>query len=84
MRPLRDRIVVRPIERVKSTVIEVVQTEPENTGVVVRTGPKAIGLKPGDRVRFGTGEGYLNYPPFIENGVKHLVMQEADVCFVEQ
>ena len=75
---------MRPQERVKSTVLTVVQTEKPNTGIVERIGPKVTGVKPGDRVRFGTGEGYLSFPPFFENGREFLVMQEADVCFVEE
>ncbi len=83
LRPLRDRIVVRPQERVKSTILEVVQTEKPNLGTVLRTGPKATGVKPGDTIRFGTGEGYLSYTEFEEQGERLLVMQEADVCFIE-
>lgn len=84
LRPLRDRIVVRPQERIKSAILEVVQTEKPNTGTVLRCGPKATAVKPGDTIRFGTGEGYLSYTPILENGERLLVMQEADVCFVEE
>lgn len=84
LRPLKDRIVVKPRERVKSTLIEVVSDEKENLGTVISTGPKAQGIEPGDTVRFGTGEGYLTYPQFIHKGERFLVMQEADVCFVEE
>ena len=39
LRPLRDRIVVRPIERVKSDVLHVVMDELPNTGEVLAVGP---------------------------------------------
>lgn len=84
LRPLRDRIVVRPIPRPHSAIIEVVAKDNDNLGTVLRTGPKVTGVKRGDTVRFGSGEGYLSFPPFIENGERLLVMQEADVCFVEE
>lgn len=83
LRPLRDRIVVKPIPRVQSEVIEVINSEKENLGTVVATGPKATGVKCGDRVRYGTGDDYLTYPEFLSEGQRFLVMQEADVCFVE-
>ncbi len=68
----------------RSAILEVVQTEKPNIGCVVRVGPLAKGVLPGDRIRFGTGEGYLSYTEFEENGERLLVMQEADVCFIEQ
>lgn len=84
LRPLRDRIVVKPLPRLQSAIIEVIATEKENLGTVMRTGPKATGVKAGDTVRFGTGEGYLSYTEFLHKGERFLVMQEADVCFVEE
>ncbi len=84
LRPLRDRIVVRPQERVKSAILEVVQDERPNLGIVLRKGPKATGVRIGDHVRFGTSAEYLSYTQIEENGERLLVMQEADVCFVEE
>ena len=84
LRPLRDKIVVRPLDRKQSEVIIVVNSEKFNLGEVVACGPKADSVKPGDRVRFGTDEGYLSYTEWLDaRGEKFLVMQEADVCFVE-
>ena len=84
LRPLRDRIVVRPQERIKSAILHVVQSERPTIGTIVRTGPRATGVQPGDTVRFGTSEEYLSYTEILENGEKLLVMQEADVCFVQE
>lgn len=84
LRPLRDRIVVKPLERKQSEVLFVVNAEKYNLGEVVATGPKADSVKVGDRVRFGTDEGYLTFPELMENGERFLVLQEADVCFVEE
>jgi co-chaperonin GroES (HSP10) len=39
LRPLRDRIVVRPIERIKSQVIDVVMSELPNLGEILAVGP---------------------------------------------
>ena len=92
IRPLRDRIVVRPIERVKSQVIEVIMDELPNIGEVLAVGPgerdKKGRLIPnpieiGQRIRFGGMEDYLSYPRFEDNGEELIVMSWKDVCFVE-
>ena len=75
---------MRPLERKASDVIVVVNSEKFNVGEVVATGPEADSVKPGDRIRFGTSEDYLTYPEWqAANGERFLVLQEADVCFVE-
>lgn len=85
LRPLRDRILVRPLERKASEVIFVVNSEKFNLGEVVATGPKVDSVAPGDRIRFGTTEEYLTYPEWqAANGERFLVLAEADVCFVEE
>lgn len=93
LRPLRDKIVVKPIERVKSEVLVVVQDEKPNLGRVVAVGPGKrdkrgrivpLDVQPGALVRFGTAEGYLTYTEFEEAGERFLVMQEADVCFIAE
>jgi chaperonin GroES len=92
LRPLRDRIVVRPIERVKSQVIDVIMEELPNIGEVLAVGPGEIDKKGrlipnpieiGQRIRFGGMEDYLSYPRFEDNGEEYLVMSWKDVCFVE-
>jgi chaperonin GroES len=92
LRPLRDRIVVRPIERVKSQVIDVIMDELPNIGEVLAVGPGEIDKKGrlipnpieiGQRIRFGGAEDYLSYPRFEDNGEELIVMSWKDVCFVE-
>ena len=92
LRPLRDRIVVRPIERVKSQVIDVIMEELPNIGEVLAVGPGEIDKKGrlipnpieiGQRIRFGGAEDYLSYPRFEDNGEELIVMSWKDVCFVE-
>ena len=75
---------MRPLERKQSEVIFVVNSEKFNLGEVVAIGPKADSVKVGDRVRFGTDEGYLSFPEWhAANGERFLVLSEQDVCFVE-
>lgn len=84
LRPIRDRLLVRPLERKASDTVVVVSSEKFSLGEVVATGPKVEDVKAGDRIRFGTDEGYLNYPEWqAETGERFIVLQEADVCFVE-
>lgn len=92
LRPLRDRIVVRPIKRVKSEIIEVIMDELPNIGEVLAVGPgerdKKGRLIPnpieiGQRIRFGGMEDYLSYPRFEIDGEELIVMSWKDVCFVE-
>jgi chaperonin GroES len=92
LRPLRDRIVVRPIERVKSDIIEVIMDELPNIGEVLAVGPGEIDKKGrlipnpieiGQRIRFGGMEDYLSYPRCEVDGEELIVMSWKDVCFVE-
>jgi len=92
LRPLRDRIVVRPIERVKSEVIDVIMEELPNIGEVLAVGPGEIDKKGrlipnpieiGQRIRFGGMEDYLSYPRFEDDGEELIVMSWKDVCFIE-
>ena len=85
LRPLRDRLLVKPLERKASDVLIVVNSEKFNLGEVVATGPKVDSVRAGDRIRFGTAEEYLTYPEWrAANGERFLVLAEADVCFVEE
>ncbi len=62
-----------------------VNSEKFNLGEIIASGPQADSVKPGDRIRFGTDQGYLNYPEWIaEDGQKYIVLSEKDVCFVEE
>ena len=84
LRPLRDKIVVKPLDRKQSETLAVVSSEKFNLGYVVATGPKVDSVKVGERVRFGTDQGYLTFPEWqAANGERFLVLSDADVCFVE-
>jgi chaperonin GroES len=96
LKPMGDKIVIKPINRVKSSIIEVVMDEVDNTGTVVAVGPggwdstgtkrEYMPLKGGELVRFGTmgDDEYLKYTPYIEDGEKYLIMSWKDVCFIEE
>jgi len=97
LKPMADKIVVKPDVRVLSSVIIVDNKEVENMGTVVAVGAgkklpngrrEDMPVEVGARVRFGTmnddrGEEYLKYFKYEEDGVKYLVMSWQDVCFVE-
>ena len=97
LKPLADKIVVKPDVRELSSIIFVDNKEVENMGTVIAVGPgkklsggrrEDMPIKVGARVRFGTmnddkGEEYLKYFPYEEDGIKYLVMSWMDVCFME-
>lgn len=94
-RPLRDHILVRPVDRLAhfgASKIIVVSDEQDTCGVVVSVGKGAVDdrgrltkmkVKAGDRIRYGNGS-YLKFTNIDIEGVRHLVMREADVCWVER
>lgn len=94
LRPLKDRILVKPIERKQSEILEVVGAEKYNVGTVIAVGPgklekgriKPLDVRPGDRVRFGESKANtaIDFPRHSENGIEYLILQEADVCFIEE
>ena len=95
LKPLGDKIVVKPVERVKSGVIAVIMDEKDNMGTVVAVGPgkkisadkrEPMPIEVGQFVRFGTmgSDEYLKYQEHIEDGEKYLIMSWQDVCFVEE
>lgn len=89
LRPLRDRIVVKPIERQASSIIKAIHNELPTEGTVVAVGPgkmvkgklQPLDSKVGDHIRFGEGS-YLKFTEFYEGNERFLVMQEADVAGV--
>lgn len=85
--PLRDKIVVRPIVRQASAVVATVLYERPNIGEVVAVGSgrylksgklQPMELKVGDKIRFGE----FAFDEYREDGVKYLIMQEADAAGV--
>lgn len=97
LKPMADKIVVKPDVRELSSIIIVNNKEVENMGTVVAVGPgkklpngrrEDMPVEVGARIRFGTmnddpGEEYLKYFKYEEDGTKYLVMSWQDVCFVE-
>lgn len=84
IRPLRDRVVVRPHIRSLSDILVVNNREPFNEGVIVSVGPDCYEAKPGDFIKYGNGD-YLKWPTQEIDGETYQVIQEADIaCVVEQ
>ena len=96
LKPLQDRIVVKPDTRELSSVIFVDNKEVDNMGTVIAVGAgkvrngrrEEMPIEVGARVRFGTmnndrGEEYLQFPEYFEDGHRYLIMSWQDVCFME-
>jgi len=92
LKPLGDKIVVRPDKRILSSTIIVNNKEVDNMGTVVAIGPgkkvksrrEAMPVQIGDYVRFGTmgGDEYLKYQEYFTNNERYLIMSWQDVCFI--
>ena len=90
MKPIKDKIIVKPVPRIQSTLY-IHTAEVDTCGYVVAVGDEAAeeGLKVGDKVWFGTlakdyKDEYLKYHNFKDGDEKFLVMSWQDVCFVEE
>jgi co-chaperonin GroES (HSP10) len=95
IRPLADRILVRPLDEPLSSIIAVVEHGREgkhHRGQVLAVGPK---VKFDDRWRprgpSDTQVGSVvhftdifKFPPVTVEGEKLLILQEADVAFIEE
>lgn len=92
IKPLRDKIIVKPEQRFKSETLDLSQVEGHpTTGHVVAAGDEAIrqGLKIGDKVHFGTVAGtakdeYLKFDPIKLGEDMCLKMSWQDICAVEE
>jgi chaperonin GroES len=96
LKPMGDKIIVKPQERELSSVILVDNKEAPNMGTVVAIGPgkklpngrrEAMPIEVGSFVRFGTmnketKEEYLKFTEYFEDGQKYLIMSWQDVCFI--
>ena len=78
LQPLRDKILVRPEQRIQSTIY-FQSAEAESRGIVMAVGPEAQaeGLNVGDKIAFGTF-----HKEFKHNDERLLKMSWQDVCFV--
>ena len=87
--PLRDKIIVKPQQRIQSNLYIQI-AEADSVGYVVAVGPDAAKhLNIGDKVYFGTlakdyGDEYLKFEELKINDQRHLKMSWQDICFVEE
>ena len=94
LKPLQDKIVVKPEIRELSSVIFVNNKEKDNMGTVVAVGPgkvingrrQEMPVAVGDYVRFGTmgSDEYLKYFEYFEDKERYLVMSWQDICFLTE
>jgi co-chaperonin GroES (HSP10) len=90
IKPLRDKLFVKPIQRIESELW--IQTaEAPTVGHITALGNEAAeqGLSVGDKIYFGTlakdyKNEYLKYQEFKDNNENLIVMSWQDVCFVEE
>ena len=91
LRPVHDRVLVKPHVVELSSIIYVNNTEKYNSGTVVAVGPgkidgkgrrQPLDAKPGDQIRYGNGT-YLDWPIIEYEGEKYQLIQEADICWIE-
>lgn len=76
---MRDRVLVKPIERKLSEIIEVKNTDKFSLGTVIACGPEATDVKVGDTIRYGE----FTFPEWTgPNAVKYQILQEADIAAV--
>jgi co-chaperonin GroES (HSP10) len=92
IKPLRDKIIVKPEQRFKSDLLDLSKVEGAfTTGHVVALGDEALlnGLNVGDKVHFGTvantaKDEYLKFEPLKLGDDTFLKMSWQDVVFVEE
>ena len=82
---LRDRVLVKPIIRSLSAIIEVKNTEKFNLGTVIAVGPGGydkngnrlpMDVRPGDTVRYGE----FVFPEYREGGSTYTILQSCCSC----
>lgn len=84
IRPLHDRVLVKPFVRILSDIIYVNNTEKFNEGEIVAIGPDVYDIKVGDKIKYGNGT-YLDWPVHHFDGQDYQIIQEADIaCVVEE
>ena len=81
LKPLRDRVLVKPLTRNLSDIIYVNNKEPFNEGTIVAIGPMVKDCQVGDFVKYGNGD-YLNWPVHRIDDQDYQIIQEADICAV--
>ena len=81
IKPLRDRVVVRPNVRRLSDILYVPNNEKFNEGTVVAIGPQVRDARVGDFVKYGNGT-YLDWPVHEVDGQDYQIIQEADIAMI--
>ena len=81
IKPLRTKVVVKPIVRTLSEVLIVKNTEPFNEGTIVAVGPLVDDCAVGDFIKYGNGD-YLKWPTHRIDGQDYQIIDEADICGV--
>ena len=81
LRPLSNRVVIKPQVRQISDVIYIDNREPFNEGTIVAVGPDVDQAQVGDFVKYGNGD-YLDWPTHRIDGQDYQIIQEADICMV--
>jgi co-chaperonin GroES (HSP10) len=92
IKPLRDKIIVKPEQRFNSDTLDLSLVQGAQTiGYVIAVGDEAKtnGLNVGDKVHFGTvadtaKDEYLNFDQIKIGEDKCLRMSWQDICFVEE
>lgn len=89
-----DYILVKPVERKQSDVLQVISHEKYTQGTIVAVGPgkpdkrgriQRLDAKVGDFITYGDlVRGYDFYPIYHEDGMKYRILQEADICFIAE
>lgn len=92
IRPLRDRLVIEPLDEPLSSILHVVCERNHHRGRVLEVGPSVKfndrfrpraphDTQVGDIVQFTD---VMRFPVIMDHGAKRLIIQEADVLFIEQ
>jgi len=89
IKPLRDKIIVKPEPRLKSTLDLSLMQEADSIGTVIAAGDDALlqGVNIGDRVLFGTlakeyKDEYLKFEELNLSGERHLKMSWQDIAAI--
>lgn len=96
-KPREDYLLIKPLPRIASKVIEVVLHEEPNLGIVVAVGPgkrqtnskgKETGRVLAPAVKIGNVVRYMEwknlFPEYYEGLERFLIIQEADVAGIEE
>jgi co-chaperonin GroES (HSP10) len=81
LRPMRNKLVVKPQARKVSDIIFVSNKEPFNEGTIVAIGTEVLEAKIGDFIKYGNGD-YLNWPTHTIDGQDFQIISEKDICAI--